>query len=166
MLKREMVVDVIALSGLYTVRVVAGTVAAHTERSPWLLLFCIFIFLSLAIVKRCSELVMTRDEGRLDIAGRGYRTIDLPTMTALAAAAGYAAVLVFAFYLSSPEMARLYGRPDWLWGACPLLLAWISRVILLSARGELHDDPVVFALTDRTSLMTGLLFAGIILLAI
>lgn len=164
-LKREMVIDVMLLSGLYVARVVAGTFAAGTERSPWLLMFCMFLFLSLALVKRCSELVMVRDRGGRDIAGRGYRVVDLPAMTALAAAAGYGAAMVFAFYLSSPEMALLYRTPAMLWGACPLLLAWISRIILLAARGELHHDPVVFALTDRTSLLTGGCFAAVVILA-
>ncbi|WP_419809427.1 UbiA family prenyltransferase [Sphingomonas sp.] len=164
--KREMVIDVVILSGLYVVRVVAGTYAAGTARSPWLLMFCMFLFLSLALVKRCSELVMVRDRGGTQVGGRGYRVADLPAITALAAAAGYGAAMVFALYLSSPEMARLYRTPELLWAACPILLAWISRVILLSTRGELHHDPVVFALTDRVSLLTGLAFAAVVVVAI
>lgn len=165
-LKRQLIVDVIALSGLYTLRVFAGAAAIGAAISPWLLMFSLFLFLSLAIVKRCSELMLVRDRGTSEIAGRGYRAADLPAMTALAAAAGFGAVLVFTLYLSSPEVLRLYAQPLRLWLAVPVLLAWISRTILLANRGEIHDDPVIFALTDRFSLGSGLCMLAIVLAAL
>ncbi len=161
-LKRELLIDVITLGGLYTVRVLAGVVVLGTRKSPWLLMFCLFLFLSLAIVKRCSELVVKLGEGKLAVTGRGYRVSDLGVMNALAAAAGFGAVLVFALYIASPDVVALYSHPNYLWLVCPLLLYWVSRLLMLASRGEMHDDPVVFAMTDRTSLLTGLSVAAII----
>lgn len=161
-LKRESLIDVITLGVLYTVRVLAGVVVLGTRKSPWLLMFCLFLFLSLAIVKRCSELVVKMGEGKLAVTGRGYRVSDLGVMNALAAAAGFGAVLVFALYIASPDVVALYRHPNYLWLVCPLLLYWVSRLLMLASRGEMHDDPVVFAMTDRTSLLTGLSVAAII----
>ena len=161
-LKREPLVDVITLGGLYTVRVLAGVVVLGAQKSPWLLMFCLFLFLSLAIVKRCSELVVKSGEGKLAVTGRGYRVGDLAVMSALAAASGFGAVLVFSLYIAGPDVVALYRHPNYLWLICPLLLYWISRLLLLASRGEMHDDPVVFAMTDRTSLLTGLSVAAII----
>ena len=161
-LKREMLVDVITLGGLYTVRVLAGVIVLNTSRSPWLLMFCLFLFLGLAIVKRCSELVVKMKEGKLAVSGRGYRVSDLGVMNALAAAAGFGAVLIFSLYIASPDVIALYRHPNYLWLVCPLLLYWVSRLLMLASRGEMHDDPVVFAITDRTSLLTGLGVAAII----
>lgn len=151
LLKRQPLIDVVMLSGLYTVRVYGGLAAGHTPPTQWLLMFCVFVFLSLALVKRCSELVLLRNSGRTALAGRGYRDEDLPVLLALAASGGYGAVLVFTLYLASPEVKLMYLHPGRLWLICPLLIYWVSRVLALSNRGELHDDPVVFALTDRIS---------------
>lgn len=165
-LKQQLIVDVIALSGLYTVRIFAGAAGIGTDISPWLLMFSLFLFLCLAIVKRCSELARAHERGTAKLAGRGYRVADLPAMTALAAAAGFGAVLIFTLYLSSPEVLQLYARPLRLWIATPVLLAWISRTILLANRGEIHDDPVVFALTDKFSLASGLCMLAIVFAAL
>ena len=161
-LKRKLLIDVITLGGLYTLRVFGGVRAADQAASPWLLTFCLFLFLSLATVKRCSEMIARRDAGKGAAVGRGYRTTDLDALMPLAAAAGYGAVLVVTLYLASPEVARLYAHPFRMWLVCPLLLYWISRVLVLSSRGELQDDPVVFALTDRNSWLVGALTALVI----
>lgn len=165
-LKRKPIVDVITLGGLYTIRVLGGVVAVDAKQSPWLLMFCLFLFLSLALVKRCSELVAIQARGRLDISGRGYRVGDLGILSALGASAGYGAVLVVTLYLASPDVAKLYTYPTRMWLICPLLLFWISRILLLSHRGEMHDDPVVFAISDRTSWIVGLLVVIIVGLSI
>lgn len=166
LLKRKPIVDVIVLGGLYTIRVLGGVVAVGAKQSPWLLMFCLFLFLSLAIVKRCSELVASQARGGGRISGRGYRSDDLGMVSALGAAAGYGAVLVVTLYLASPEVARLYSHPTRMWLICPLLLYWISRILLLAHRGEMHDDPVVFAITDRISWITGALVAVVVALSI
>lgn len=150
-LKRKALVDVITLGGLYTIRVYAGLAAIGSTGSQWLLMFSLFLFLCLAIEKRCSELIRRREEGEERLEGRNYRVSDLAILLPSAAAAGYGAVLIVTLYLSSDEVKALYRHPDRMWLICPLILYWISRVLLLSNRNEMHDDPVVFALTDRIS---------------
>ncbi|PTS74430.1 UbiA family prenyltransferase [Sphingomonas sp. HMWF008] len=164
-LKRRLLIDVITLGGLYTIRVLGGVAATGEHQSPWLLMFSLFLFLSLATVKRCSELVARRDAGKQAPLGRGYEISDIGVLFPLAAAAGYGAVLVVTLYLSSPEVATLYTYPMRMWLICPLLLYWISRVLVLSSRGTLHEDPVIFALTDRVSWVVALLAGGVIVLA-
>jgi 4-hydroxybenzoate polyprenyltransferase len=166
LLKRKALVDVIMLGGLYTLRVYGGLAATNTHQTQWLLMFCLFLFLSLAIVKRCSELVANRIAGRTVGMGRGYRVEDLNVLLPLGAAAGYGAVFVVTLYLSSPEMAALYAHPNRLWLICPLLLYWISRVLVLANRGEMHDDPIIFAMTDRISWLTGVCAVVIIAVSI
>jgi 4-hydroxybenzoate polyprenyltransferase/phosphoserine phosphatase len=155
-LKRRVMIDVVMLGGLYSLRVLGGVAALGVERSPWLLMFCLFLFLSLAITKRCSELIARMEQGKGAPSGRGYREGDLQALFPFGAAAGYGAVLIVTLYLSSEQMLALYRHPFRLWLVCPLLIYWISRVFILSSRGELHDDPVVFALTDRVSWLTAL----------
>ena len=166
LLKRKVMIDVITLGGLYTLRVYGGLAAINAHQTQWLLMFSLFLFLSLAIVKRCSEIVDKRAAGKAGLMGRGYQVEDLSALLALGAAAGYGSVLVVALYMSSPEMATLYSHPNRLWLICPLLAYWISRVIIMANRGILHDDPVIFALKDRVSWATGICAAGIIGLSI
>jgi 4-hydroxybenzoate polyprenyltransferase/phosphoserine phosphatase len=156
-LKRKMMIDVVTLASLYTLRVVAGAAAIAVPVSEWLLGFSMFLFLSLALIKRHSEMAVRLDAGLPDPLNRNYKVADLPLLIALAASAGYSAVIVFSLYLSSPAVHALYHRPGVLWLEIPLLLYWISRAIALSHRRMMHDDPIVFALRDRVSLITGLL---------
>jgi 4-hydroxybenzoate polyprenyltransferase len=166
LLKRKLLVDVIALGGLYTIRVLGGIAAVGSAYSYWLLMFCLFFFLGLATVKRCSELVSNAAAGASAPSGRGYRYGDLTVLFPLAAAACYGSVLVVALYLASPEVIVLYRHPLRLWLLCPLLLYWVSRVLVLASRNELHHDPVTFALTDRISWRAGAVALGIVLVAI
>jgi 4-hydroxybenzoate polyprenyltransferase len=166
-LKRRMVVDVVTLGGLYTLRVLAGVAAiGSTIYSPWLLMFCLFLFVALAIVKRCSELIARRKEGKDPPMGRGYRFEDLNALLAFGAAAGYGAVFVVALYLSSPEVSALYADPNRLWLVCPVLLYWITRIFVIANRGDLHEDPLVFALTDRISWAAGASVLFVLALAV
>jgi 4-hydroxybenzoate polyprenyltransferase/phosphoserine phosphatase len=151
-LKRIAMVDVLSLAGLYTVRVVAGGAAVAVVPSFWLLAFSMFLFLSLAAAKRYAELRSMLDAGRNTAAGRGYSVEDLPLLHASGTAAGYLAVLVLALYVNSGA-ALLYATPQLMWLLCPLLLYWINRIWLKTFRGQMHDDPVVFALTDRPSVL-------------
>jgi 4-hydroxybenzoate polyprenyltransferase len=166
LLKRKVLVDVIMLGGLYTLRVFGGLAATNSNQSQWLLMFSLFLFLSLAVVKRCSELVANRAAGKVHSAGRGYRVEDLNVLLPLGAAAGYGAVFVVTLYLSSPEVIALYAHPHRLWLICPLLLYWISRVLVFANRGDVHDDPVIFALRDRVSWITGFCVASIVAVSI
>lgn len=147
-LKRRAITDVIALGGLYMVRVFAGGMAIGDMLSPFMLGFCVFFFLCLALVKRWAELLQAKKEGRLQAAGRGYRTSDIPFISMLAVAAGYAAVVVLALYITSDNFAQLYTKPEGMWFACIITLYWLSRILFRTHRGEMHDDPVVWALKD------------------
>lgn len=164
-LKRVPVVDVMLLAGLYTVRVVAGAAAISILPSFWLLAFSMFIFLSLALVKRYTELDGLRSGGELTANGRGWHVDDLPLVQALGVSAGLMCVLVLALYIDSVSAQRLYATPELLWLVCPLLLYWVSRLWLKTHRGEVHDDPVVFALRDRVSLGIGAITAVVVVLA-
>ena len=150
-LKRELVVDIITLAGLYSVRIIGGGVATQSDLSPWMLAFSGFFFLSLAAVKRQAELYDLASRGRLKAAGRAYRATDLPIVSMMAIAAGYTAVLILALFLSSGDVQAHYVSPKFLMLICPILLFWISRVIMLTHRGQMSDDPVVFAGRDRVS---------------
>lgn len=165
-LKRRMAIDVIALAGLYTLRIVMGAMATGLALSFWLMAFSMFIFLSLALVKRYAELFHARQTGKPSkTPGRGYFPEDLAMIAPLGAASGYLAVLVLALYINDGHALELYRRPELIWLACPLVLSWVTRVWMLAHRGEMHEDPLVFATKDWKSLTTGVLFAAIILLA-
>jgi 4-hydroxybenzoate polyprenyltransferase len=164
-LKRMVLLDVLALSGLYTLRLLAGGAATNTPISHWLAGFSIFLFLSLAIVKRFAELQNTLQGGLTPKNGRGYQLSDLEQMRSFGTASAFAAVVVFANYISGFDVIALYHQPRLLWLVMPFLILWLCRVWLLASRGELNEDPVVFALTDRMSLLIGVAVAAIALLA-
>ncbi len=164
-LKRMVLLDVLALSGLYTLRLLAGGAATSTPISHWLSGFSIFLFLSLAIVKRFAELQNSLEGGLSPKNGRGYQLSDLEQMRSFGTASAFASVVVFANYISGFDVIALYHQPRLLWLVMPLLILWLCRVWLLASRGELNEDPVVFALTDRMSLFIGAAVAVIALLA-
>jgi 4-hydroxybenzoate polyprenyltransferase len=161
-LKRVPLVDVLVLSGLYTLRMLAGGAATDTLISPWLASFAIFLFLSLAMVKRFSELTNLQERGLSTPHGRGYMVSDLEQIRSFATASATASVVVFALYISRPDVDALYQHYSRLWLIVPLMLFWLYRVLLLAARGEMDEDPVIFALRDKASLAIG---AGIALIA-
>ena len=150
-LKAFAIVDVLLLACLYTIRIIAGAAAISTIPTFWLLAFSMFIFMSLAIVKRVAELENLRNQNEEEAHGRGYKAADLESLTMLGSASGFMAVLVFALYINAEETQVLYGTPEILWFICPLLLYLVSRVWLLTNRGQLHEDPVVFFITDHSS---------------
>ena len=152
-LKRRAVVDICVLAGLYTMRIIAGGVATGLELSVWLLAFSIFFFFSMAAVKRQAELVDMAERGTLDASGRGYTVKDLDIISMMALASGYVSILVMALYVNSPAVVALYSTPAALWGICFILLYWISRVAMLTHRGHMNDDPVLFAVKDRNSIL-------------
>lgn len=165
-LKRRPVVDVLLLAGFYAFRVVLGGVAIEVAISQWLLAFSMFLFLSLAMAKRCTDLLALRSAGRLTGKSHGYAPEDLDVLTALGSGSGYLSVLVLALYINdSPLAAELYQAPELLWMACPLLLYWITRLWFLVQRRSLHTDPVVFALKDRTSYVVAAVMAIVLLIA-
>lgn len=161
-LKRVILVDCLALAMLYTVRIVAGAAAAALPLSFWLLAFAVFLFLSLAFLKRYAELEVQLLAGKAIAHGRGYLTSDAPLVQTLGVTAGYGAVLVLALYLNSDAVLRLYRTPEVMWGAVPVLLFWISWMWIQAHRGRMHDDPLVFAVRDKASLAAGAAFAAVL----
>jgi len=153
LLKRYVLLDVVALACLYTLRVVAGGAATGIRLSFWLLTFCLFIFASLALVKRCSELISAPSTRAIETNGRDYNLTDVSYLSAMGIASGYMAVLLIALYVNSPDTAALYSRPMVLWLLCPLTLFWISRMWILVGRGHIEDDPIAFALHDKGGLL-------------
>jgi hypothetical protein len=125
-----------------------------------------FLFLSLAMVKRYSELLDLMGAGKNAAKGRGYEVTDLATVQSLGAAGGYCAVLVLALYINSDDVRINYARPEMIWLLCPLLLYWISRMWQRAGRGEMHDDPIVFALKDRISRWVGVAFVAVVVAAV
>ncbi len=164
-LKRFALIDCLTLAGLYTLRIIAGAAAVGVALSFWLLAFSTFIFLSLAFVKRYAELQVQAAHGKSSAHGRGYAVSDAPLIQTLGITAGYASVLVLALYLNSDSVVRLYTQPEIIWLAVPLMLFWMSWVWLKAHRGQMHEDPIVFALKDKASLMVGLLLAGVFIAA-
>lgn len=150
-LKRIVMLDVIVLAALYTVRIIGGAVVIGGGLSFWLLAFSMFLFLSLAMLKRYTELRTLIGSGKSEASGRGYAVDDIALIQSLGGASGYMSVLVLALYINSTASEALYRHQQVLWLLCPLLLYWISRVWLIAHRGHMHDDPVVFALVDRVS---------------
>lgn len=161
-LKRKLLLDVFVLSGLYTVRILAGSAATGVLVSAWLAGFSVFFFLSLAFVKRFSELESLRERGDAVSNGRGYLVSDLEQLRALGTGAAYAAVVVMTLYINNAETNVLYRHPIRLWLVVPVLLLWLSQIWMLASRGDMHDDPVVFAITDKRSLLLGVLMAAIV----
>lgn len=165
-LKTQALLDVSVLAGLYTLRLLAGSTATGIRSSFWLLAFAMFMFLSLGIVKRYAELLQQAANTRSGShSERGYTQADAPLLLVLGCAAGFSAVLVLALYVNSTASLLLYHQPRLLWLLCPLLLYWIARVWLLTSRGQMHDDPTVFALRDRSSRVIALLGLLIVWLA-
>jgi 4-hydroxybenzoate polyprenyltransferase len=164
-LKRIPVVDVLVLSGLYTLRLMAGGAATHTPISPWLWSLSIFLFLSLAMVKRFSELANLRERGVSSTHGRGYHVADMEQIRAFGTSSAYASVVVFSLYISHPDVSRLYRHPGRLWLVVPLMLYWLTRVWLKASRGEMNEDPVIFAIRDRQSVVIALCIGILALLA-
>jgi len=164
-LKRMVLVDTIVLSALYTLRILAGSSATGTPISTWLAGFSIFFFLSLAFIKRFSELENLRVRGGVATSGRGYQIGDIEQLRAFGSSSAFAAVLVFTLYIKDPAVSALYVHPARLWLLVPILILWLCRIWLKASRGELDEDPVVYALTDRRSLLLGVLSAGVVLFA-
>ncbi|HEY0214513.1 MAG TPA: UbiA family prenyltransferase [Paenirhodobacter sp.] len=164
-LKRYMVIDIFVLALLYTLRIFAGAVAIGVSPSIWLTAFSIFFFFSLAAVKRQAELVDASKTNRGEVAGRGYLLEDMPIISMMGLASGYVSVLVMVLYTNSPEVRELYASPRILWGISGVLLCWITYMVMRTNRGEMHDDPVIFATRDTVSRIGGLFVVGLCVMA-
>jgi 4-hydroxybenzoate polyprenyltransferase len=157
-LKQKLLADVVVLSLLYALRIVEGGTAASIPLSPWLLAFSLFLLISIAFSKRVTEMLRSAASARADLAGRGYLITDTPTLASLGMASGYLACLVLSLYINNDRIYKLYSHPGWLWLLVPLLLYWIGRFWVLTTRGQMHDDPILFVLNDvvtRFALLCG-----------
>lgn len=150
-LKEIVLVDVLMLSILYTLRILAGSVAIGVATSTWLLAFSVFMFLSLALVKRCAELLSLVQNGAASTRGRDYQVSDLVVLWPLGVGAALSAVVVFGLFISAPETHARYASPQLLWLVAIGLVYWLARLWIKTSRGEMHDDPVIYAIKDRGS---------------
>lgn len=165
--KRIMVLDAFTLASLFTLRLVVGITLAGVPVSPWLLVFSMFLFASLSIAKRHTEILRMIEAGKLETAGRGYLASDGPVLIALGVGSGVSAVLVMVLYLIEEAFsAGFYARPEALWMFPCALFVWIGRIWTISGRGELNDDPVVFAIRDKASLLLGASMGAAFLVAV
>ena len=162
--KRVAMLDVCVLASLYTLRVIGGVVVINAAWSFWLLAFSMFFFLSLALAKRVSELENIKNKNNQSSNGRGYQVIDLPMLTSAGVSSGMLSILVVALYINGEKVLQMYSFPQSLWLICPLLLYWIGRVWMITARGEMYEDPILFAIRDRVSLLTAFC-AGLVILS-
>jgi len=162
-LKEYVLVDVLVLALLFTLRILAGAVAANVDVSSWLLAFSVFLFLSLALVKRCAELKYLELNSVPATAGRDYRVSDLAVLWPLGVGAALSAVVVFGLFISASETQERYALPNALWFAAVGMIYWLGRLWIKTSRGEMHDDPIVFAVRDRGSRITILVIVVIVL---
>jgi 4-hydroxybenzoate polyprenyltransferase len=161
-LKKLVLLDCFTLALLYTLRILAGGATVNHELSFWLLAFSVFLFLSLAFVKRYAELELQRLNGSDKAHGRGYRTDDAGLLQSIGISSGQASVLVLALYLNTDAVTKLYQSPLVIWCAIPVMLLWIHWMWLQAHRGNMHDDPLVFIVKDLVSLLIGLLMGAIL----
>ncbi|RKH58006.1 UbiA family prenyltransferase [Corallococcus aberystwythensis] len=164
-LKQVVMLDVLVLAGLYTVRIFGGALAVGVPTSSWLLMFSTFLFLSLALLKRLSEVRRLRQSNETSAHGRGYLAQDYEQLSSLGTAAGQVSVLVLALYITSKEVTALYAHPERLWLLCPVMLYWVGRIWVLAHRGLVNEDPLIFALRDRVSYVVGVVAALVLWVA-
>jgi 4-hydroxybenzoate polyprenyltransferase len=164
-LKKKLLVDVLALAALHTMRILAGNAATDMPVSSWLLAFSMFLFFSLALVKRYSELKLSGDETGLRGRGRGYRREDIDILSQMGVASGCIAALIMALYVDSAAVKQLYTHPQLIWLICPIVLYVVARIWVLAHRGEMPDDPIVFMLYDWRSHLMGAAVVAIMLAA-
>jgi len=164
-LKSLLLVDVLMLGIFYTYRIIMGAEAADVVISPWLLAFSIFFFLSLGFVKRFSEIQnKLQKDNDPEVKIRGYFGGDISMVRSFGVASGNLSMLILALYLTSPSVAPLYNSPEWLWAICLILFYWLMRIWFLAQRNQMPEDPVLFAIHDKTSLIAGALIVVVAVL--
>lgn len=161
-LKQRLLVDVFSLTTLYMIRIAAGGAVCNISISKWLITFSAFFFLCLAFVKRFTEVSSLISLKTKSVPGRGYLSSDIEILRVVGPVSGYVSIVILALYINSPEVTALYNTPVALWLACPIIAYWLTRIWFIANRGELHHDPVAFAITDRISYYIVALIAGII----
>jgi 4-hydroxybenzoate polyprenyltransferase len=164
-LKKVVLIDVFVLAFLYTLRIITGTIVIDVEISFWLLGFSIFFFLSLALVKRVSELLTLKNSNKLSIEGRGYHINDILLLTIKGVVAGFISIVIMALYINSNVAIQSYQNPQIIWFVIPILLYWVSFIWLITVRDEMNEDPVYFAITNKQSWLIFICVIFLILIA-
>lgn len=157
--------DVVCLGGLFTLRVIGGAAAIQSDLSFYLLIFSIFLFSSLGMVKRFAELHNLQIANKLSARGRGYRVEDMAPVRMIGISLGYMSVFIMGLYINSPLITEYYSNPKVIWFLIPLLTYWLGRLWIIANRGEVHEDPLIFALKDSTSLLVAAISAVILVIA-
>lgn len=163
-LKQVVVVDCFTLAGLYTIRILAGAAVMSINVSFWLLACSGFLFLSLAFAKRYGEIAVNVSQGRNHSLGRGYQNSDSDLILSFGVGSGLIAALVLALYVNSESIIEIYRSPIAIWGTVPVLLIWIFRIWLKTHRGEIADDPLLYATKDPVSITAGILVAALVII--
>ncbi len=166
LLKKIVIIDVLLLAGLYAFRLLAGAIAGDVLISQWLIAFSVFMFLSLAFVKRYSELIALIADNKTEVKGRAYTIGDVDLLRSVGTSCGLVSILIFALYINSREVTNLYHRPQLLWGVGICLLYWILRVWFVAHRGQMHDDPIIFTVKDKASYVVVALLLTIVVFAL
>lgn len=161
-LKSKILIDVLILACLYTLRIMAGTAAINESYSFWLITFSIFVFFSLALIKRCSELLLAKQANSLTISFRDYQPNDIDLLLPLGASSGLISVLILALFIDSDQIAQKYTSPELLWFLIPITIYWLTRAWMITHRGKMDDDPIVFAIKDKTSICVGIAVLAIV----
>lgn len=164
-LKTKLMLDVVSLGGLFTLRVIGGAAAIQSELSFYLLIFSIFLFSSLGMVKRFAELHNLQTANKLSARGRGYRVEDMAPVKIIGISLGYMSVFIMGLYINSPLITEYYSNPKVIWFLIPLLTYWLGRLWIIANRGEVHEDPLIFAVKDSTSLLVAAISAVILVIA-
>ena len=164
-LKTKLMLDVVCLGGLFTLRVIGGAAAIQSDLSFYLLIFSIFLFSSLGMVKRFAELHNLQIANKLSARGRGYRVEDMAPVRMIGISLGYMSVFIMGLYINSPLITEYYSNPKVIWFLIPLLTYWLGRLWIIANRGEVHEDPLIFALKDSTSLLVAAISAVILVIA-
>jgi 4-hydroxybenzoate polyprenyltransferase len=163
--KEKLFIDVIILGTLYTLRVLAGGLAVSVEISSWLLGFSLFFFLSLAFMKRYADLLLIKNNNQEELFGRGYSVIDLDIVQKLGISSGFISLLILALYINGDQVMVLYKQPELIWLTIPILLYWLMRMWFVAHKGKMTDDPIVFAIKDKSSYITFVFILIIIIVA-
>lgn len=164
-LKKIPLVDVLVLAFLYIHRIFSGGVLVGLTLTHWLIMVALFMFVSLALVKRCTELQWMRRAGKTNAAGRGYRVSDLPYLSGVGVTSGLVAIMVLALYIQTQSHSLLYSAAYYLWFILPVLLYWVMRLWIKTTRMQVHDDPLLFAIQDKPSWVVAILVAFFVCMA-
>jgi len=154
--KRIIILDVLLLMSFYTLRIIAGHIPDTFPFSPWLLSFSVFLFFSLAFLKRYVNIILENNVSTKN--GTGYSINDSNILKSFGVGSGIISTLVLILYTGSEQVQPFYLTPMILIFLAPIMLYWICRIWLLADRGLIKDDPILFAIKDKISYVVAICF--------